>query len=232
MITLRPAGERGRSALDWLDSRHTFSFSDYHDPAHMGFRVLRVINEDWVKPGAGFGMHPHRDMEIITYLLEGTLEHKDSLGTGSVIRPGEIQRMSAGTGVTHSEWNHSKAEPVHLLQIWIVPAEPGIRPSYEQKAFDAAAMRNRPHLVASPSGREGSLTVHQDVNLYAGRLEPGREIPLTLAPNRHAWVQMARGAADLNGVTLKEGDGAAVTGETRLVLGGVRDAEILVFDLP
>jgi redox-sensitive bicupin YhaK (pirin superfamily) len=232
MITLRPAAARGASRTRWLDSRHTFSFAEYHDPAQMGFRALRVINDDRVAAGAGFPTHGHADMEILTYVLEGALEHRDSLGTGSVIRPGDVQRMSAGTGVRHSEMNASREEPVHFLQIWLLPERRGLAPGYEQKQLPAAAERGRLRLAASRDGRDGSVTIHQDVNLYAGRLEPGESATLALAPGRHAWVQVARGGVSLNGQRLAEGDGAAVTDERTLSLvGDGPAAEVLVFDL-
>jgi quercetin 2,3-dioxygenase len=232
MITVRPAESRGRTAVSWLDSRHTFSFNEYFDPQHMGFRALRVINDDRVLPASGFGTHGHRDMEILTCVLSGGLAHKDSLGTGSVIRPGDLQRMSAGTGIRHSEWNASETEPVHFLQIWILPARTGLPPSYEQVTFDEAGRRNQPQLIASPEGRAGTITVHQDVNVYALALARGGKAHLALAPGRHAWVQVARGAAGLNGTALGEGDGASATGETRLDFdAGNGDAELLIFDL-
>jgi redox-sensitive bicupin YhaK (pirin superfamily) len=230
MIDIRSAESRGRTALSWLDSRHSFSFGEYYDPAHMGFRALRVINDDRIAPGGGFGTHPHRDMEIITYVLEGALEHRDSLGNGSLIRPGEVQRMTAGTGIRHSEHNASQAEPVHLLQIWLLPAEAGLPPSYEQRALPAAT-RGGLALVASQDGRGGSVTVHQDVGVYAGRLEPGREVAHALAPGRHAWIQVARGDASANGHRLRDGDGAAVSNEARLVFHAAAPYEILLFDL-
>jgi len=231
MMTLRLAEDRGHTRLDWLDSRHSFSFDSYHDPRHMGFRVLRVINEDRVAPGQGFPTHAHRDMEIISYVLEGGLEHRDSLGTGSVIRPGDVQRMSAGTGVRHSEFNASPSEPVHFLQIWIEPATSGIAPGYEQKAFSDEDKRGRLRLVASPDGADGSVTIHQDARAYATRLAPGVEVVHRLAPGRHAWVQVARGALSLGGQRLGQGDGAAVSDESTLKLVGNKDAEALVFDL-
>jgi quercetin 2,3-dioxygenase len=232
MITVRPADERGHSQIDWLNSKHTFSFSDYYDPQHMGFRVLRVINDDRVAPASGFGTHSHRDMEIISYVLEGALEHKDSIGTGSVIRPGDVQRMSAGTGIAHSEWNHSKIEPVHFLQIWIVPKRAGLSPGYEQKTFRDSESKNQLHLVVSPDGRFGSLTIHQDTQLFISKLQPGKEVTHAIPAGRSAWVQVARGAVKLNGTLLREGDGAAVTDESQLLLRGETDAEILLFDLP
>jgi redox-sensitive bicupin YhaK (pirin superfamily) len=235
MITVRRASERGHSRTDWLNSNHTFSFADYLDPAHMGFGKLRVINDDTVAPAHGFGRHPHRDMEIISYVLAGSLEHKDSMGNGTVIRPGDVQRMSAGTGVLHSEVNPSPAQPVHFLQIWIEPERRGLPPGYEQKAFDVAGRRGALRLVASRDGREGSVTVHQDVSLYSGILGAGQRAEMDLSPGRRAWVQVARGAITLNGTRLAEGDGAAVEKETRLTLEGSQEgsdgSEVLVFDL-
>ena len=231
MITVRRSADRGLAEFGWLTSRHTFSFSSYHDPRHMGFRALRVINDDWIAPGAGFDPHGHRDMEIVTYVLEGALEHNDSLGTGSVIRPGEVQRMSAGTGITHSEYNHSPTEPVHLLQIWIVPETAGLPPGYEQRDFPAAERRGRLRLVASRDGRDGSVTIHQDAALYAAVLEAGEAVSHGAKPGRHAWLHVARGAVDLNGHALEEGDGAAASDEERLDIAAREDAEILLFDL-
>jgi len=220
MFQVRSADKRGRTDWGWLDSRHTFSFGDYHDPAQMGFRTLRVINDDRVKAGAGFGTHGHRDMEILSYVLEGALEHQDSSGGGGVIRPGEIQLMRAGTGVTHSEYNHSKVDPVHFLQIWVVPDERGLKPMYGQQAFDRDMTSRAFVLLASKGGRVGSLDVHQDVDLW-----------VRLRPSRHAWIHVARGAVSVNGTGLGEGDGASVSGEGRLEFVGERPAEILVFDL-
>jgi hypothetical protein len=231
MITIRPAEERGRADFGWLDSRHTFSFGDYRDPSHMGFRALRVINEDRVKPAQGFGTHSHRDMEILSYVLEGELAHADSMGTGSVIRPGDVQRMSAGTGVLHSEKNPSPTEPVHFLQIWLLPERRGLEPGYEQKRFEPAEKSGRLRLVASRDGRDGAITVHQDVDLYAGLLGPGEEARLVLRPGRHAWVQVARGEITANGQRLRAGDGAAVSDEPALDLAASTDSEVLVFDL-
>ncbi|HEX9289498.1 MAG TPA: pirin family protein [Anaeromyxobacteraceae bacterium] len=233
MITLRRAEERGHAHHGWLDSRHTFSFADYHDPEHMGFSDLRVINEDRVKPGMGFGRHGHRDMEIISYVLEGELRHEDSMGNGSTIRPGEVQRMSAGAGVLHSETNPSRERPVHFLQIWILPAERGLPPSYEQKAFPEAERRGTLRVVASPDGRDGSLTIHQDARLAIALLADGERVRHELAPGRSAWVHAARGELTLNGEQLAAGDGAAVTGERALeIVGrGAGPAEVLVFDL-
>ena len=232
MIQVRPAADRGRTEWGWLDSRHTFSFGEYHDPAHMGFRALRVINDDRVKPGAGFGTHGHRDMEILSYVLEGALAHKDSSGGGGVIRPGEIQFMRAGTGVTHSEYNDSKTEPVHFLQIWIVPDTRGLKPAYGQRAFDRDAARRGLVLLASHDGREGSLQVQQDVDLWVTLLEAGDRRTLALRPGRHAWVHVARGSASVDGTALGEGDGAAVSGEAASDARRPRaPAEVLVFDL-
>ena len=231
MITVRPAQERGHFDHGWLDTSHTFSFADYHDPRHMGFRALRVINEDHVRGGRGFGTHPHRDMEIITYVLEGALQHRDSMGNGSVIRPDDVQRMSAGTGVTHSEYNASPTDPVHLLQIWILPARTGLPPSYEQRAFPQSEKRGRLLLVAAPDGRDGAVTIHQDAALYVTVLGDREHVRHGLAPGRAAWVQIARGAATLNDVPLAAGDGAAVTDERALELRADGGVEALVFDL-
>lgn len=231
MITIRKADERGHFDHGWLDTRHTFSFADYYDPAHMGFRSLRVINEDRVQPGRGFPTHAHNDMEIVTYILEGALEHKDSMGNGSVIRPGEVQRMSAGTGVRHSEYNQSKSEVVHFLQIWILPERRGLAPGYEQKAFAESDTRNRLRLIASPDGRDGSVTLHQDAQLYMVQLDAGTEVLHRLPAQRYAWVQVARGAVVLNGESLAAGDGAAATDETTLSMRAESAAEVLVFDL-
>lgn len=231
MITKRPAQARGHANHGWLDTWHTFSFGRYYDPQHMGFRDLRVINDDVVAPGAGFGTHPHDNMEIVTYVLDGALEHKDSLGTGSVLRPGDVQRMSAGTGVTHSEFNHSPDEPLRLLQIWILPAERGLEPGYEEKTFPAAGKRGRLQAIVTPDGRDGSLRIHQDVAMHASILGPGQTAALDLAPGRHAWVQVARGRVRVGGVELEHGDGAAVSGEPRLEFTGKEEAEFLVFDL-
>ena len=232
MITLRQAHERGHAQHGWLESYHTFSFADYYDPRHMGFRALRVINEDRVQPGRGFGTHPHRDMEIISYVLEGALEHRDSLGTGSVITPGEVQRMSAGTGVTHSEFNSSRSELVHFLQIWILPERAGLPPGYEQRAFPAGEKRGKFRLVASRDGREGSVTIHQAVDLYTSVFAPGEAVTHRLTPGRSAWVQVARGAVTLNDTALSAGDGAAVSEEPLLTVTAKDQAEVLLFDLP
>jgi redox-sensitive bicupin YhaK (pirin superfamily) len=232
MIAVRKAGERGHADHGWLNTYHTFSFADYHDPRHMGFRTLRVINEDRVQPGQGFPTHGHRDMEIISYVLEGALEHKDSMGTGSVIRPHELQRMSAGTGVRHSEHNHSATDLVHFLQIWIEPSARGIAPGYEQKAYPEMEKRGRLRLIASPDGRDGSVTIHTDALVYASVLEPDETVAHALAAGRHAWVQVARGAVDVNGHRLAQGDGAGVTGEPSLTILARERGEILLFDLP
>lgn len=229
MLTIRPAAERGHTRIDWLDSRHSFSFGEYIDPRHMGFRALRVINEDRVAPGAGFPPHAHRDMEIVTYVLDGALEHKDSLGNGSVIRPGEVQRMSAGAGIRHSEFNHSATSPVHFLQIWILPERQGLPAGYEQKNFDRQPGALR--LVGSRAGRGGSVTIHQDAEIHAGVLRRGDRVEHRLREGRHAWIQVARGAASLNGKGLRQGDGAAVSGEDRIVISADEDAEIVLFDL-
>ena len=234
MIVVRPSTDRGRTRLDWLDSRHTFSFGGYFDPSYVGFRSLRVINDDRVKPGKGFATHSHSDMEILSLVLEGALEHKDNLGTGSIIRPGEVQRMSAGTGVSHSEFNPSKDEPVHFLQIWILPERKGLAPSYEQKAFPESARRKSLRLVASHDGRDDSVTVHQDMALHLGQLDPGGSLPFELGPGRHAWAHVTRGRIDLNGTMLIAGDGAAVIQETKLVMRAPDedgDAAFLLFDL-
>jgi redox-sensitive bicupin YhaK (pirin superfamily) len=232
MLTVRKAQERGHAQHGWLESYHTFSFAGYHDPKHMGFRDLRVINEDYVQPRRGFGTHSHRDMEIVTYVLEGALEHKDSLGTGSVIRPGDVQRMSAGTGVSHSEFNHSATELVHLLQIWILPEREGTPPSYEQKHFPAEERSGALRLLASRDAREGSVRIHQDADLYTALLGTGESALHALRPGRHAWLQVARGRCELNGIPLEAGDGAAVSDETSLQLAGAKDAELLLFDFP
>jgi len=255
MIVKRPSHERGHADHGWLDTYHTFSFAGYHDPAHMGFRALRVINEDWVAPGRGFGAHPHRDMEIITYVLEGALEHKDSMGNHGVIRPGEVQRMSAGTGVVHSEFNPSPTERVHLLQIWIEPDTRGLSPGYEQRTVVPEDKRGRLLLVAGPPGAEGVVTIHQDARLYATLLERGEQVKHPLAADRHAWLHVVSGAVDVdrvpphpalspgrgegsreperasNGVRLEAGDGAAVSGESGLAIAATRPSEVLVFDL-
>jgi redox-sensitive bicupin YhaK (pirin superfamily) len=230
MITIRPSNERGGGDYGWLNTRHTFSFDQYHDPRWTSFRSLRVINEDWVAPGGGFPMHPHRDMEIITYVLEGGLEHKDSMGNGSIIRPGDGQRMSAGTGVRHSEANPSKTDPVRLLQIWITPDRRGHEPSYEQKSFPEEEKRGKLRVIASPDGADGSVTIHQDARLYVSLLSPGQQVELSLAAGRFAWLQVAKGAVELNGQRLKQGDGASAD-EPKLTIKATEESEILLFDL-
>jgi redox-sensitive bicupin YhaK (pirin superfamily) len=231
MITPRKAAERGHADHGWLDTRHTFSFADYHDPRHMGFRSLRVLNEDRVAGGAGFPPHPHRDMEILSYVLAGGLEHRDSMGTGSVIRPGEVQRMSAGTGVTHSEFNTSRDEPVHFLQVWLLPERRGLRPGYEQKRFAPADRPGRLCLVAARDGRDGALTIHLDADVHAAVLAAGGSVTHALAAGRGAWLQVARGQVRLNGLELAAGDGAAVEDEPALLVEAVAPSEILLFDL-
>ncbi|HUF90974.1 MAG TPA: pirin family protein [Candidatus Limnocylindria bacterium] len=232
MITVRRAAERGHANHGWLDTYHTFSFADYYDRGHMGFGPLRVINEDFVAAGQGFPTHGHRDMEIITYVLEGQLAHKDSLGTGSVIRPGDVQRMSAGTGVRHSEFNPSPTDPLHLLQIWIEPSRTGVAPSYEEKVFSEDDKRNRLRLVASPDGRDDSVTIHQDAFVYAAVIEAEREVAFPLGTGRRAWLQVARGRVAVNGQELGQGDGAAVNDERALIVTGKERAEVILFDLP
>ncbi len=231
MLTLRRADERGHANHGWLDSHHTFSFAGYYDPAHMGFRSLRVINEDRVDAGQGFGTHPHADMEIISYVLQGAIEHRDSMGTGSVIRPGDVQRMSAGTGVTHSEFNGSQTEPVHFLQIWIMPSKRGIKPGYEQKTFSREAKDGKLALVASSDGHDGSVTIHADVSLYAGVFGKGQSAEHTLASGRHAWVHVARGNVRVNDQELSADDALALSDETSVRISGIEDGETLVFDL-
>ena len=232
MITLRPAQARGTANFGWLDSRHTFSFGQYYDPSHMGFADLRVINEDKVIAGQGFPTHGHRDMEIVSYVLAGALEHKDSIGTGSVIRPGDLQRMSAGTGIMHSEYNASDADPVHFLQIWIMPNQKGLAPGYEQTHFNRDAKLNQLRLIGSKDGRDGSVTIHQDVNLYATVLEPNASVSQFIDPGRTVWVQVARGGVTLNGEAMTAGDGAALVDEAELTLTGqADDTEVLVFDM-
>ena len=231
MIMIRPRDNRGKTTLGWLDSRHTFAFGDYVDPEHMGFRALRVINEDRVIPGAGFPPHAHRDMEIVTYVLQGALEHKDTLGNSSVIRPGEVQRMSAGTGIRHSEYNASKSERVHFLQIWLLPGKTGIAPGYEQRDFPAEEKRGKWRLVASPDGRDQSVTVHQDADIYATLLGEGDKLAFELRPGRFAWLQVARGQVVLADGVMKEGDGAAISDETKIEIVAHAESELLLFDL-
>ncbi|MDE1170082.1 MAG: pirin family protein [Verrucomicrobium sp.] len=230
MITIRKSGERGHADHGWLDSRHTFSFADYFDPEHAGFRALRVINEDRVAPARGFGTHPHRDMEIISYVVDGALRHRDSMGNTAVMRRGEVQRISAGKGISHSELNDSAAEPVHFLQIWIVPDKKGVAPAYGEKSF-AQAPAGRLHLAASKEGREGSLSLHQDVDLYVGRLEAGGRLRQPLAAGRHGWVQLIEGGLEVNGVHLEPGDAAALSGEAAAELAASGPAHFLFFDL-
>jgi len=231
MITIRRSDERGGGDYGWLKTRHSFSFDQYYDPRVMGFRSLRVINEDWVQPGRGFPMHPHRDMEIITYLLEGSLEHKDSMGNGSIIRPGDGQRMSAGTGVRHSEANPSQTDPAHLLQIWILPERRGIEPGYEQKEFPAEEKRGKLRLIASPDGKDGSVTIHQDARLYGSLLGPGQQVQHALGQGRYGWLQVAKGAVELNGKRLQQGDGAAISEQPEVEIKGEEESETLLFDL-
>ncbi len=231
MLDIRRSEDRGRANFGWLNSRHTFSFGHYYDPGFMGFGPLRVINEDRVKPGQGFGTHGHSDMEIISYVLDGALEHKDSLGTGSIIRPGDVQRMSAGTGVRHSEYNASDTDPVHFLQIWILPEKDGAEPGYEQKAFTAEEKQGQLKLVGSRDGRDGSVTIHQDVDLYASLLGADDSVSYELGDGRNGWVQVARGSVRLNGNQLSAGDGVALKGEQTVTIDGVDDAEILLFDM-
>jgi redox-sensitive bicupin YhaK (pirin superfamily) len=231
MITLLPSSKRGHADHGWLNSFHTFSFADFYDEKQMGFRNLRVINEDRVAPGQGFGTHGHRDMEIVSYVLEGSLAHKDSMGTGSTIKPGDVQRMSAGTGVTHSEFNASKSEQLHFLQIWLLPAKAGIAPGYEEKNFSAADKQGRLRLIASPDGSDGSVTIHTDAKVYAGLLDAGQSAQLPLAKGRGAWVHVARGEAKVNGRAVSAGDGVALEDEAVLKVEGVQGAEVLVFDL-
>ena len=233
MLQIRKSNDRGLADHGWLLSRHTFSFADYYDPSHMGFGPLRVINEDRVRPGQGFGTHGHRDMEIISYVLEGALEHRDSIGTGSIIRPGDVQIMSAGTGIRHSEFNPSKTEPVHFLQIWIEPDRDGIAPRYDQKTFPESEKRGGLRLVGSSDGRRGSIVIHQDVDLFAGILSSGEKASHALRKGRRGWLQVARGSVDVNGQTLEAGDGAALQDEPAVALTGRGDrAEMLLFDLP
>lgn len=232
MLTIRKANERGVADLGWLNSHHTFSFGGYHDPAHMSFGPLRVINDDRISGGGGFATHSHRDMEIISYVIDGVLEHKDSIGNGSVIKPGDVQRMSAGTGIAHSEYNHSAVDPVHLLQIWVIPEEQGIEPSYEQKYFDPTEHQGHLRLVGSRDGREGSVTIHQDVSLYSGHLATGDEVAYTLKGDRQAWIQVVKGSLVLNGESLSGGDGAAIATVAQLnIQSQADDTELLLFDM-
>src|SRR6478672_7378448 len=231
MLTIRQSNERGHFDHGWLNTYHTFSFDQYHDPRYMGFRNLRVINEDFVAAGRGFPKHSHRDMEIITWILEGALQHEDSMGNGSIIRPGDVQRMTAGTGVRHSEQNASVRERVHLLQIWILPDTVGLEPSYEQKAFSEDERRGQLRLIASADGREGTVQVHQDVSLFASILPAGEEVERQMDPHRYAWLQVARGTVDVNGERANQGDGVVAIGESSLRLRAAEDAEVLLFDL-
>ncbi len=231
MLRVRKANDRGHANHGWLNTYHTFSFSSYYDPDHVQFRNLRVMNEDWVAPGQGFGTHPHRDMEIVTYVLEGALEHRDSMGNGEVLRPGEFQRMSAGTGITHSEFNPSKTEPVHLYQIWLLPERKGLTPSYEQKAFPTETMKNELRLVASREPADGALLIQTDASIYLSKLDAGRLVTHDLAPGRHVWLQVLRGTVTLNGQPLATSDGVAVSDETRLTIEASTDAEVMLFDL-
>ena len=231
MFAMRRAQERGHANHGWLNSYHTFSFGDYYDPQHMGFSNLRVINDDTVSPSGGFGTHGHRDMEIISYVLDGALEHKDSMGNGSVIRPGDVQRMSAGTGVTHSEYNASESEPVHFLQMWVLPEKDGLKPSYEQKTFSEEEKRGRLRLIGSRDGRDGSVTIHQNVDLYATLLGEGDSVSHELAKGRKGWIQVARGSVVLNDKQLYPGDGVAIEGPTAITLTSSSEAEVLLFDM-
>jgi len=231
MLRVRKANDRGHANHGWLNAYHTFTFAGYRDPSHMGFRSLRVMNEDRVAPGQGFGTHPHDNMEIVTYVLEGALEHKDSMGNGEVLRPGEFQRMSAGTGITHSEFNPSTKEPVHLYQIWLYPDRKGVTPSYEQKRFPAEDQQNRLRLVASPDAADGSLLLHQDARIYLSQVTKGQEVVHDLGSDRHAWLQVLRGSVSVNGQALDTSDGVAVSDESRLTIAATNDAEIMLFDL-
>ena len=232
MFVLRKSSDRGHLNHGWLDTYHTFSFGDYYDPSHMGFRALRVMNEDKVAAGQGFGMHPHRDMEIVTLVLSGALAHKDSLGHGETLRPGELQRMTAGTGIRHSEFNPSDTEPVHLYQVWLLPREAGLTPSYEQKAFDPAERKGRWQLVASPDGAGGSLTIQQDARIFLADLAAGQELQQAIGAGRYSWLQVLRGSVTVNGAKLETSDGLAVSEESVLNLRATNDAELMLFDLP
>lgn len=231
MLSIRPAESRGHANHGWLDTNYTFSFADYYDPKAMGFRALRVINEDRIAPGMGFGTHPHRDMEIITYVLDGSLAHKDSLGTVGVIRPGEVQRMSAGTGIRHSEYNASDKDPLHLMQIWLMPNKTGIAPSYDQRVFAVEDEKNKLHLLASQDGRDGSFQMHSDADLYAAQLEAGTTVEHDFGKQRHGWLQVARGSVTVNGSELKQGDGLAISDEGKVQIAANDAAEVLLFDL-
>lgn len=231
MITIRKSGERGQSRYSWLEARHSFSFGQYYDQKHMGFGPLRVINQDIVKGGAGFPMHAHDNMEIVTYILSGALEHKDSMGNTGVIKAGDLQRMSAGTGVKHSEYNHSATEECHLLQIWFLPEHQGIEPGYQQQSFNNQNKKNRLNLMVSREGRGGSLRINQDIDIYSALLEAQDQVAHIFADKRLGWIQVARGSLEVNGVALEAGDGAAISGEKEIVLSSARDAEILLFDM-
>jgi redox-sensitive bicupin YhaK (pirin superfamily) len=231
MIVVRKAGDRGLTRIDWLKSRHTFSFGEYYDVNQQGFSDLRVINEDWVAPGAGFPTHSHRDMEIITYVIDGAVQHRDSMGNGSVIRPGDVQRMSAGTGVTHSEYNPSRAEELHLLQIWILPDRRGHQPGYEQKSIPDEDKRGRLRIIASSDGRDGSVTIHQDARLYAGVIEAGRPVTFESRPERSSYVHIVQGAVGVSGIALEAGDGARIVDERAIEIAGREESEVLLFDL-
>ncbi len=231
MIRIRKSEDRGHADHGWLKTSHTFSFADYRDPAHVHFRALRVMNEDWVAPGQGFGEHPHQDMEIVSYVLSGALEHRDSMGNGEVLRPGEFQRMSAGTGITHSEFNPSPVDPTHLYQIWLFPRQKGIEPSYEQKTFPAAQRRNRLQLVASPDATDGSLKIHCDARIFLATLEANQGVSQTIPDGRHAWLQVLRGSISLGETVLESGDGAAASDERSLEFSATSESEILLFDL-
>jgi redox-sensitive bicupin YhaK (pirin superfamily) len=232
MMQIRKAQDRGHANHGWLDTWHTFSFADYQDPRHMGFRALRVINEDWVQPGMGFGMHGHRDMEIVTYVLEGALEHRDSMGHGAALRPGEFQHMSAGTGIRHSEFNPSPDKQVHLYQIWLLPRQTGLPPSYQQKSFPPGEQRGRFRVVASPDGVDGSLQIQQDAGIYLANLNAGETVTHLLAPGRHAWLQMLRGRGAMQAQTLAAGDGVAVSDERSITITAAEPSELMLFDLP
>jgi redox-sensitive bicupin YhaK (pirin superfamily) len=231
MISVRKANDRGLTSIDWLKSRHTFSFGEYYDPREQGFSDLRVINEDWVVPGAGFPTHSHRDMEIITYVIDGAVQHRDSMGNGSVIRPGEVQRMSAGTGVTHSEYNPSKVEELHLLQIWILPDRRGHQPGYEQKTIPDDEKRGHLRIIASPDGRDGSVTIHQDASVYAGVIEVGKPVTFENRPGRRSYVHVVKGEVALNGSALEAGDGARIVDERAIAIAAREESEVLLFDL-
>ena len=232
MIDIIRSDSRGAADHGWLKSKHTFSFADYHNPEMMGFAKLRVVNEDWIEPGMGFGTHPHRDMEIVTYMIDGALEHKDSMGNGSTIRPGELQRMTAGTGVLHSEFNHSQEEQAHLLQIWILPERNGLEPGYEQKLFPSDEKRNTWRIVGSRDGRDGSLTIHQDVNLLSTELEAGKELEYEFEGKRRGFLQVVHGSIDVDGESISAGDAVATQDQSALTVRAIDDAELLLFDMP